>query len=153
MDTAENKTEDVKTEDVKTAEVKSDESSKSVGKKKRITKSIDKGQVHIQASFNNTIVTFSDEAGNVISNSSAGALGFRGSKKSTPFAAQQAVEAASKVAKDHGIKSVEVYVKGPGNGRESAIRALQTADINVTLIQDVSPIAHNGCRPPKRRRI
>ena len=122
-------------------------------KKKRVSKNIDKGQVHIESSFNNTLVTFSDTEGNVISWSSSGKLGFKGSKKSTPFAAQQSVEDAAKVAKEHGIRSVEVYVKGPGNGREAAIRALQTAEINVTMIRDVSPIAHNGCRPPKTRRI
>lgn len=122
-------------------------------KKKRVSKNIDKGQVHIKSSFNNTLVTFSDTEGNVISWSSSGKLGFKGSKKSTPFAAQQSVEDAAKVAKEHGIRSVEVYVKGPGNGREAAIRALQTAEINVTMIRDVSLIAHNGCRPPKTRRI
>ena len=127
--------------------------SKAGTKKKRITKNIDKGQVHIQASFNNTIVTFTDDAGNVISWCSAGALSYKGSKKSTPFVAQQVCETAAKAAKDHGIKSVEVFVKGPGNGREAAIRALQTAEIDVTMIRDVSPIPHNGCRPPKRRRI
>lgn len=122
-------------------------------KKKRISKNIDKGAVHIKSSFNNTLVTFTDVNGNVISWSSSGKLGFKGSKKSTPFAAQQSVEDAAKVAKEHGIRSVDVYVKGPGNGREAAIRALQTAEINVTMIKDVSPIAHNGCRPPKPRRI
>ena len=122
-------------------------------KKKRITKNIDKGQAHIQATSNNTIVTFTDEAGNVISWSSAGALGYKGSKKSTPFVAQQVCETAAKIAKDHGIKSVDVFVKGPGNGREAAIRALATAEIGVTMIKDVSPIPHNGCRPPKRRRV
>ena len=122
-------------------------------KKKKITQSIDKGQVHIKASFNNTIVTFTDCQGNVLSWSSSGKLGLRGSKKSTPFAAQQNLEDAAKVAKEHGIKSVEVYVKGPGGGRESAIRALGNCDIDVTLIKDVSPIAHNGCRPPKVRRV
>ena len=126
---------------------------KKVVKKKKQTKNVDKGAVHIQASFNNTVVTFTDLAGNTIAWSSAGALGFKGARKSTPFAAQQAVEAAAKIAREHGLKSVEVYVKGPGNGRESAIRALATADINVTKISDVSPIPHNGCRPPKRRRI
>ena len=126
---------------------------KKVVKKKKQTKNVDKGAVHIQASFNNTVVTFTDLAGNTISWSSAGSLGFKGARKSTPFAAQQAVEAAAKVAREQGLKSVEVYVKGPGNGRESAIRALATADINVTKISDVSPIPHNGCRPPKRRRI
>ena len=122
-------------------------------RKKRVSKKIDKGQVHIKASFNNTIVTFTDCQGNVLSWSSSGKLGLRGSKKSTPFAAQQNLEDAAKVAKEHGIKSVEVYVKGPGGGRESAIRALGNCDIDVTLIKDVSPIAHNGCRPPKVRRV
>lgn len=122
-------------------------------KKKRVSKNIDKGQVHIKSSFNNTLVTFSDSEGNVISWSSSGKLGFKGSKKSTPFAAQQSVEDAAKVAKEHGLRSVEVFVKGPGNGREAAIRALQTAEIAVTMIKDVSPIAHNGCRPPKTRRV
>ena len=122
-------------------------------KRKKQTKNIDKGAVHIQASFNNTVVTFTDLAGNTISWSSAGSLGFKGARKSTPFAAQQAVEAAAKIAKEQGLKSVEVYVKGPGNGRESAIRALSAAEFNVTKISDVSPIPHNGCRPPKRRRI
>ena len=126
---------------------------KKVVKKKKQTKNVDKGAVHIQASFNNTVVTFTDLAGNTIAWSSAGSLGFKGARKSTPFAVQQAVEAAAKVASEQGLKSVEVYVKGPGNGRESAIRALATADINVTKISDVSPIPHNGCRPPKRRRI
>ena len=122
-------------------------------RKKRVSKNIDKGQVHIKASFNNTIVTFTDCQGNVLSWSSSGKLGLRGSKKSTPCAAQQNLEDAAKVAKEHGIKSVEVYVKGPGGGRESAIRALGNCDIDVTLIKDVSPIAHNGCRPPKVRRV
>ena len=115
--------------------------------KKRITKNIDKGQVHIHASFNNTLITFTDEQGNAISACSAGALGFRGSRKSTPFAAQQACEKAAAVAKEHGIRSVEVFVKGPGSGRESTIRALETVGIAVTAI------THNGCRPPKRRRV
>ena len=126
---------------------------KKVVKKKKDARKVDKGQVHIQASFNNTVVTFTDLAGNTISWSSAGSLGFKGARKSTPFAAQQAVEAAAKIAKEQGLKSVEVYVKGPGNGRESAIRALSAAEFNVTKISDVSPIPHNGCRPPKRRRI
>ncbi len=126
---------------------------KTVTKKKRVNKNIDKGQVHIKSSFNNTIVTFTDLQGNVVAWASSGKLGFKGSKRSTPFAAQQCVEDAAKVAKEQGIKSVEVYVKGPGNGREAAIRALQTAELDVTLIKDVSPIAHNGCRPPKVRRI
>ncbi len=122
-------------------------------KKKKITQSIDKGQVHIKSSFNNTLVTFTDMAGNVLSWSSSGKLGFRGSKRSTPFAAQSSVEDAAKVAKEYGIKTVEVYVKGPGNGREAAIRTLQNLEIGVSLIKDVSPIAHNGCRPPKIRRV
>ena len=122
-------------------------------RKKKQTKNVDKGAVHIQASFNNTLVTFTDLAGNTLSWSSAGSLGFKGARKSTPFAAQQAVETAAKEAKEMGLKSVEVYVKGPGNGREAAIRALGTADLNVTKISDVSPIPHNGCRPPKKRRI
>ena len=122
-------------------------------KKKRVSKNIDKGQVHIHASFNNTQVTITDMEGNAISWASAGMLGFRGSKRSTPYAAQQCVETAAKAAKEHGIKTVEVYVKGPGNGREAAIRSLGAAELDVTLIKDVSPIAHNGCRPPKARRI
>ena len=126
---------------------------KKVVKRKKQTKNVDKGQVHIQASFNNTLVTFTDLAGNTLSWSSAGSLGFRGARKSTPFAATQAVETAAKLAKEQGLKSVEVYVKGPGNGREAAIRALSTAELNVTKISDVSPIPHNGCRPPKKRRI
>ena len=122
-------------------------------KKKRVSRNIDKGQVHIKSSFNNTLVTFTDMQGNTISWASSGKFGLRGNKKSTPFAAQQSVEDAAKVAIENGIKSVEVYVKGPGNGREAAIRSLQTMGIAVTLIKDVSPIAHNGCRPPKRRRV
>ena len=120
---------------------------------RRNRKNIEKGAAHIHSSFNNTIVTITDTQGNALSWASAGELGFKGSKKSTPFAAQQCVEEAAKVAKEQGIKSVEVYVKGPGNGREAAIRALSAAELNVTLIKDVSPIAHNGCRPPKIRRI
>ena len=122
-------------------------------RKRREIKKIDKGQVHIQSTFNNTIVTVTDMNGNVISWSSAGALKYRGSRKGTPFAAQMAAETAAKAAKEHGLRSVEVYVKGPGAGRESAIRALANCDLEVTLISDVSPIAHNGCRPPKRRRV
>ena len=122
-------------------------------KKRKITTNVDKGIVHIQSSFNNTIVTVTDVAGNTLAACSAGALGYKGSRKSTPFAAGQAAEKAIKTAKDYGIKSVEVYVKGPGNGREQAIRSLATADVEVTLIRDVSPIPHNGCRPPKRRRV
>ena len=121
--------------------------------KKKITHNITRGQAHIQASFNNTIVTITDEKGNALSASSAGALKFRGSRKSTPFAAQQASEKAAQAAKLLGLRSVEVFVKGPGAGRESAVRALETAGIQVTSITDVSPIPHNGCRPPKRRRV
>ena len=126
---------------------------KKVVRKKRDMRKVDKGQVHIHASFNNTIVTVTDINGNALTQCSAGALGFRGSRKSTAFAAQQAAEVAAKAANEYGVRSVEVYVKGPGQGRESAIRALATAEIDVTLIKDVSPIPHNGCRPPKRRRI
>ena len=126
---------------------------KKVIKRRRELKKIDKGPVHIKSSFNNTIVTVTDINGNAISQSSAGALGYRGSRKSTPFAAQQASETAAKAAMEHGLRSVEVYVKGPGQGRESAIRALANVGLEVTLIQDVSPIPHNGCRPPKRRRV
>jgi len=122
-------------------------------RKKRVSRNLGSGQVHIKSSFNNTLVTFTDMQGNAISWASSGKFGLRGSKKSTPFAAQQSVEDAAKVALENGIKSVEVYVKGPGNGRESAIRSLQTMGIAVTLIKDVSPIAHNGCRPPKIRRV
>lgn len=121
--------------------------------KKRVSKNISSGQVHIKTSFNNTNVTFTDTQGNVLAWCTSGKLGLKGSKKSTPFAAQSCVEEAAKVAKEHGIRSVEVYVKGPGSGRELAIRSLQNCDLNVTLIKDVSPIAHNGCRPPKTRRV
>ncbi|MBQ2723775.1 MAG: 30S ribosomal protein S11 [Clostridia bacterium] len=123
-------------------------------KKKKDTRKVDKGQAHIHASFNNTIITITDLNGNALSWCSAGSLGYKGSRKATAFAAQQASEqAAQKAVKDYGLRTVEVYVKGPGQGRESAIRALQTAELEVTLIRDVSPIPHNGCRPPKRRRI
>lgn len=122
-------------------------------RRRRERKNIEKGQAHIRASFNNTIVTITDVAGNAIAWASAGGLGFRGSRKSTPFAAQSAAETAAKNAMEHGLKSVEVYVKGPGSGREAAIRALQAAGLEVSLIKDVTPIPHNGCRPPKRRRV
>ena len=122
-------------------------------KKRKITTNIDKGVVHVQSSFNNTLVTITDTQGNALAACSSGELGYRGNRKSTPFAAGQAAEKAAKKAKEYGLKSVEVYVKGPGNGRESAIRSLAAADLEVTLIRDVSPIPHNGCRPPKRRRI
>ena len=126
---------------------------KKVVKKRKEFKNVDKGQVHIQSSFNNTIITITDANGNTITQCSSGALGYRGSRKSTPFAAQQASETAAKVAMEHGLRSVEVFVKGPGQGRESAIRALGNVGLEVTLISDVSPIPHNGCRPPKRRRV
>ena len=120
--------------------------------KKRVKKNVERGQAHIQSSFNNTIVTLTDTQGNALSWASAGGLGFRGSRKSTPFAAQMASEAAAKASMDHGVKSVEVCVKGPGPGREAAVRALQAAGLEVTAINDVTPIPHNGCRPPKRPR-
>ena len=126
---------------------------KGATKKRRERKNIEKGAAHIRASFNNTIVTITDTAGNAVSWASAGGLGFKGSKKSTPFAAQMAAETAAKAAMDHGMKTIEVFVKGPGSGRESAIRSLQAAGLEVTLIKDVTPIPHNGCRPPKRRRV
>ena len=122
-------------------------------RRRKELKKVDKGQVHIQSSFNNTLVTITDMSGNAISWSSAGSLGFQGSRKGTPFAAQQASETAAKAAKEHGLRSVEVFVKGPGAGRESAIRALSACDLEITMITDVSPIPHNGCRPPKRRRV
>lgn len=122
-------------------------------RKRKELRKVDKGQVHIQSSFNNTLVTVTDMQGNALSQSSAGALGFKGSRKGTPYAAQMACETAAKKAKEHGLRSVEVYVKGPGAGRESAIRALANCELEVTLISDVSPIPHNGCRPPKRRRV
>ena len=122
-------------------------------RRRKELKKVAKGQAHIQSSFNNTLVTITDMSGNAISWSSAGSLGFKGSRKGTPFAAQMAADTAAKAAKEHGLRSVEVYVKGPGAGRESAIRALAAADLEVTMITDVSPIPHNGCRPPKRRRV
>jgi small subunit ribosomal protein S11 len=121
--------------------------------KKKIIKHITNGIAHIQASFNNTIVTITDKKGEAIVWASAGSVGFSGSKKSTPFAAQIAAEAAAKKALEHGLREIEVYVKGPGSGRESAIRALQAAGLSISLIKDVTPIPHNGCRPPKRRRV
>ena len=123
-----------------------------VVRKKRVKKNVAKGVAHIHSTFNNTIVTISDEAGNVVAWSSAGALGYKGSRKSTPYAAQMVSEAAGKTASDHGMKTVEVNVKGPGPGREAAVRALQTAGLTITAINDVTPIPHNGCRPPKKPR-
>ena len=121
--------------------------------KKRVKKNIEKGQAHISSTFNNTMVCLTDLNGNVLSWASAGQLGFRGSRKSTPYAAQQAAEEAAKKAMEHGLKTVEVYVKGPGSGRESAIRILQASGLEVSSIKDVTPIPHNGCRPPKKRRV
>lgn len=125
---------------------------KTVTRKKRARKNVAKGVAHIHSTFNNTIVTITDEAGNAISWSSAGALGFKGSRKSTPYAAQMTAEAAGKAAVDQGMKAIEVNVKGPGPGREAAVRSLQTAGLEITVINDVTPIPHNGCRPPKRPR-
>jgi small subunit ribosomal protein S11 len=121
--------------------------------KRRERKNIESGVAHIRSTFNNTIVTITDTKGNALSWASAGGLGFRGSRKSTPFAAQMAAETAAKAAMEHGLKQIEVYVKGPGSGREAAIRSLQAAGLEVNLIKDVTPIPHNGCRPPKRRRV
>lgn len=126
---------------------------KAVSKKRREKKNVEKGAAHIRSTFNNTLVTISDTAGNTVSWASAGEMGFKGSRKSTPYAAQTAAEHAAKIAVDQGMKTVEVYVRGPGAGREAAIRALATAGLEVTLIRDVTPIPHNGCRPPKRRRV
>ena len=126
---------------------------KPVIRRRRERKNIENGSAHIQSTFNNTIVTITDLQGNALSWASAGGLGFRGSRKSTPFAAQSAAETAAKAAMEYGLKTVEVYVKGPGQGREAAIRALQTAGLEVVMIKDVTPIPHNGCRPPKRRRV
>jgi small subunit ribosomal protein S11 len=121
--------------------------------RRRERKNIENGQAHIKSTFNNTIVTISDLNGNAISWASAGGMGFKGSRKSTPFAAQMAAEKAAKAAMEHGLKTVEVYVKGPGSGREAAIRSLQATGLDITLIKDVTPVPHNGCRPPKRRRV
>lgn len=122
-------------------------------RRRRDRKFVDKGQAHIQSTFNNTIVTITDTGGNTLTWASAGGLGFKGSRKSTPYAAQMAADAAANAAKDFGLKVVEVFVKGPGSGREAAIRALSVAGLEVTMIKDVTPVPHNGCRPPKRRRI
>ena len=126
---------------------------KVASRKRKELKKVDKGQAHIQSTFNNTLVTITDMSGNAISWSSAGSLGYKGSRKGTPFAAQMAAETATKAAMEHGLKNVEVFVKGPGAGREAAIRALQAAGLEVNSIKDVTPIPHNGCRPPKRRRV
>lgn len=126
---------------------------KKVTGKRRVKKNIERGAAHIRSTFNNTLITITDVNGNALSWASAGGMGFKGSRKSTPFAAQMAAEQAAKAAMEHGLKTVEVYVKGPGAGREAAIRALQTAGLEITMIKDVTPIPHNGCRPPKRRRV
>lgn len=126
---------------------------KQVRKKKRERKHVERGQAHIQSTFNNTLITLTDMDGNALSWSSAGSNGFKGSRKSTPFAAQSAAEVAAKAAMEHGLKSVEVFVKGPGSGREAAIRALETAGLKVVSIKDITPIPHNGCRSPKKRRV
>jgi small subunit ribosomal protein S11 len=126
---------------------------KTAARRRRDKKFVDRGQAHIQSSFNNTIVTITDSAGNALSWASAGQLGFRGSRKSTPYAAQMAADTAANAAREYGLKVVEVFVKGPGSGREAAIRALQAAGLEVTMIKDVTPVPHNGCRPPKRRRV
>jgi len=126
---------------------------KGTTRRRKERKNIERGAAHIQSTFNNTIVTLTDTEGNALSWASAGELGFRGSRKSTPFAAQTAAETAAKAAMEHGLRTVEVYVKGPGAGREAAIRALQATGLEVTLIKDVTPVPHNGCRPPKRRRV
>ncbi|MCI5972408.1 MAG: 30S ribosomal protein S11 [Anaerococcus sp.] len=126
---------------------------KTTSKRRRVKKNVERGQAHINSTFNNTMVTLTDMQGNALSWASAGQLGFRGSRKSTPFAASEAADVAAKKAIDQGLKTVEVYVKGPGSGRESAIRSLQAAGLEVTMIKDVTPIPHNGCRPPKRRRV
>ena len=126
---------------------------KKVVKRRRERKNVEKGAVHIRSSFNNTMVTITDLQGNALSWASSGGLGFRGSRKSTPYAAQMCAETAAKAAMEHGLKTVEVFVKGPGAGREAAIRALQSAGLEVVMIKDVTPIPHNGCRPPKRRRV
>ena len=126
---------------------------KTVSKKRRERKNLEQGSAHIRSTFNNTIVTLTDLNGNALAWASAGEMGFKGSRKSTPYAAQTAAETAAKAAMEHGLKTVEVYIKGPGQGRESAIRALQTAGLEIVSIKDVTPIPHNGCRPPKRRRV
>jgi small subunit ribosomal protein S11 len=126
---------------------------KKARRRKKVKRNIEKGQAHIKSTFNNTIISITDEEGKVVAWSSAGKVGYKGSRKSTPFAAQLAAENAAEEAKDMGMKEIEIFVKGPGSGRESAIRTLQSAGLNITLIKDITPIPHNGCRPPKRRRI
>ena len=132
---------------------KAKSAAKKATKKRRERKNVEKGAAHIRSTFNNTIITITDTNGNAVSWASAGELGYKGSRKSTPYAAQMAAETAAKIAVDQGMKTVEVFVKGPGAGRESAIRALQSVGLEITMIKDVTPIPHNGCRPPKRRRV
>lgn len=145
--------EEEKTEQKKPAAQTGQETSEKSARKKRGRKNVPEGIAHIHSTFNNTVVTISDHQGNVIAWSSAGAVGFKGSRKGTPFAGQQAAENAARKAMDHGMRTVQVFVRGPGPGRESALRALQAAGFNISLIKDVTPIPHNGCRPPKRRRV
>jgi small subunit ribosomal protein S11 len=144
---------DEKTEEKKAEGKPEEKAPDRAARKKKGRKNIAEGVVHIHSTFNNTIVTITDYQGNVISWSSAGSMGFKGSRKGTPFAAQQAADSAAKKAADHGVRSVQVFVRGPGAGRESALRSLQAAGIHISLIKDVTPIPHNGCRPPKRRRV
>lgn len=144
---------DEKAEEKKTEGQAEEKPTERAARKKKGKKNISEGIVHIHSTFNNTIVTVTDYQGNVISWSSAGTLGFKGSRKGTPFAAQQAADNAAKKAMDHGMRNVQVFVRGPGAGRESALRSLQAAGFNISLIKDVTPIPHNGCRPPKRRRV
>jgi small subunit ribosomal protein S11 len=145
--------EEEKTEQKKPAAQAGQETSEKSARKKRGRKNVPEGIAHIHSTFNNTVITISDHQGNVIAWSSAGAVGFKGSRKGTPFAGQQAAENAARKAMDHGMRTVQVFVRGPGPGRESALRALQAAGFNISLIKDVTPIPHNGCRPPKRRRV
>ena len=144
---------DEKAEEKKVEAQEEGKPSEKAARKKKGKKNIAEGVVHIHSTFNNTIVTVTDYQGNVISWSSAGTMGFKGSRKGTPFAAQQAADNAAKKAMDHGVRSVQVFVRGPGAGRESALRSLQAAGFNISMIKDVTPIPHNGCRPPKRRRV
>ncbi len=144
---------DEKAEEKKVEAQEEGKPAEKAARKKKGKKNIAEGVVHIHSTFNNTIVTITDYQGNVISWSSAGTMGFKGSRKGTPFAAQQAADNAAKKAMDHGMRSVQVFVRGPGVGRESALRSLQAAGFNISMIKDVTPIPHNGCRPPKRRRV
>lgn len=153
MSKAETKAEEKKAEEKKAEGQAEEKSAERAARKKKGKKNISEGIAHIHSTFNNTIVTITDYQGNVLAWSSAGAMGFKGSRKGTPFAGQQAAESAAKKAMDHGMRSVQVFVRGPGPGRESALRSLQSAGFHISLIKDVTPIPHNGCRPPKRRRV